>query len=182
MIDYQFYNGAAAATQIDVIFRTDANPTDLRFTIQEIKQRDNNTEDLLLQQTYKVGDVVTEANLIAFAIANSLNLVKQVQGGSVALTFPNQIQLATPGAPATVGGAGQVQFNWAAVTNAKRYVVDRATNVGFSTGVTLGIYDGPLLTFTNTGLAPGTYYFRVRAITPNYLDSATTAATSGVAS
>jgi hypothetical protein len=95
-------------------------------------------------------------------------------------------QLATPGSfTATQASSTQINLSWAAVTNATAYVVDRATNSGFTTGVTLAIYSGSGTSYNNTGLtASTTYYYRVRATASGYSDSAyatanaTTAASS----
>lgn len=75
---------------------------------------------------------------------------------------------------AVAAGASQIVVSWAAVTNRTRYQVDRATDSGFTTGVTLGVYTGTGLTFTDTGLASGTtYYYRIKAVgTYRYKDSA----------
>ena len=52
-------------------------------------------------------------------------------------------------------------LTWAAVAGAAGYVLERATNAGFTSGLT-SIYTGSLLTFSDTGLTPGTtYYYRV---------------------
>lgn len=54
-------------------------------------------------------------------------------------------------------------LTWAAVTGATGYVLYRATNAGFSAGLTT-VYTGSLLTFNDSGLTPGTtYYYRVKA-------------------
>lgn len=52
-------------------------------------------------------------------------------------------------------------LTWGTVTNATGYVVERATNVGFTTGLTT-VYTGSALTTPVTGLSAATqYYFRV---------------------
>ena len=61
-----------------------------------------------------------------------------------------------------------VTWTWAAVAGATGYVLERATNSAFSTGLTT-VYTGALLVYTNTGLTPGTtYYYRVHATKTNY--------------
>ncbi len=82
-------------------------------------------------------------------------------------------QLSTPtGFTATPASTSQINLAWSAVSNATSYVVDRATNSGFTTGLASGIYSGSGTSFNVTGLASATtYYFRVRAIAAGYVDS-----------
>jgi hypothetical protein len=83
-------------------------------------------------------------------------------------------QLATPTSfTATDVSDTQINLSWAAVTNATGYVVDRATNAGFTTGVTLAIYSSSGTSYNNTGLTATTqYFYRVRATAAGYTDSA----------
>lgn len=96
----------------------------------------------------------------------------------------NSSQLAAPGSfTATQAGSTQINLSWAAVTNATGYVVDRATNSGFTTGVTLGIYTGSGTSYNNTGLtASTTYYYRIRATAVGYSDSTYSTANATTAS
>lgn len=82
-------------------------------------------------------------------------------------------QLSTPTSfTATPTSTTQINLAWNAVASATGYVVDRATNSGFTTGVTLGIYNSSGTSYNNTGLtASTTYYYRVRAIAAGYTDS-----------
>jgi len=114
--------------------------------------------------------------LKTLATAVGLNLIAYPVGAAV--TTPVVVLSQTLAAPTLTaatgsGAAGTTHITWTAVTNAKNYVVDRATNVGFTTGVTLGVYNGPLLVFDDSALTPSTtYYYRVRAQGTNYTDSA----------
>lgn len=82
-------------------------------------------------------------------------------------------QLAQPGSfAATPASSSQINLSWGAVTNATGYVVDRATNSGFTTGVSLGIYSAGGTSYNDTGLsASTTYYYRIRATAAGYTDS-----------
>lgn len=82
-------------------------------------------------------------------------------------------QLSTPtNFTATPASTTQINLAWDAVANATSYVIDRATNSGFTTGLVSGIYSGSGTSFNVTGLtAATTYYFRVRAIAAGYVDS-----------
>lgn len=80
--------------------------------------------------------------------------------------------LSAPGSFAATNGDTQSVLTWAAVTNATNYLVDRATDAGFTTGYTTGIYSGSLLTFTDTGRTNGvTYYYRIKAQAAGFADS-----------
>lgn len=83
-------------------------------------------------------------------------------------------QLSTPsGFTASPASSTQINLSWSAVANATSYVIDRATNSGFTTGVTLAIYNSSGTSFNNTGLtASTTYYYRIRAVGSGYYDSA----------
>jgi hypothetical protein len=65
-------------------------------------------------------------------------------------------------------------IDWTAVDNADGYVLQRATNAGFTAGLAT-LYTGALLTFGDTGrTAATTYYYRVKATSSGayYGDSA----------
>lgn len=90
-------------------------------------------------------------------------------------TFTACTALADVGSFAAAGAtATTINVSWAAVTDRTRYQVDRATNSGFTTGVTLGVYTGTGTSFTDTGLTTGTtYYYRIKAVgTLRFSDSA----------
>lgn len=78
-------------------------------------------------------------------------------------------QLAAPGSfTASAVTATTMTLTWNAVTGASGYLVERATNAGFSTGLTT-VYTGTALTTPVTGLTTGTtYYFRVKATSTNF--------------
>ena len=64
--------------------------------------------------------------------------------------------------------ATTMTLTWAAVTGATGYVVERATNAGFSVGLTT-VYTGAALTSPVTGLTTATtYFFRVKATATNF--------------
>jgi hypothetical protein len=92
-------------------------------------------------------------------------------------------QLSAPGSFAAVPSGTTINLNWTSPANATGYVVDRATNSGFTTGVTLGVYTGSATNYSDTGLTASTaYYYRIRATAVGYTDStyATANATTGV--
>lgn len=79
-------------------------------------------------------------------------------------------KLATPGSLALTPDDTEIDLNWADVTNATSYTVERATDAGF-VNKTL-VYTGSTSAFNDTGLTNGTtYYYRVRALAADYQSS-----------
>ena len=76
---------------------------------------------------------------------------------------------APPSAPGTLsatGGLGQVALTWGAATDntgVVRYNVHRSTTAGFTPSAANRIAQPTGTTYTNTGLAPGVYYYKVTA-------------------
>ena len=122
----------------------------------------------------------TKAAMIALSQQLGYNLTCVVVGvpsGQAGPFVVNSIQLATPTLVAATGSgaSGTLALSWGAITNANAYILDRATNSGFTAGVTLGVYNGPLLVFNDSGLTAATvYYYRLRAHDTNavFTDSA----------
>lgn len=85
---------------------------------------------------------------------------------------PTLPTLAMPAGFAATPGSSEIALDWADVASATNYIVDRALDSGFTTGVALAVYSGATSAYTNTGLTPATpYYFRVRAQAAGFLDS-----------
>ncbi|WP_206641957.1 LamG-like jellyroll fold domain-containing protein [Nonomuraea polychroma] len=80
---------------------------------------------------------------------------------------PPDIQAPTaPGSLAAVGGAGNAQLTWSASTDnvgVEGYTVHRSTTPGFTPSGANQVGSSQTTTFTDAGLAAGTYYYRVRA-------------------
>ena len=71
-----------------------------------------------------------------------------------------------PTALTATAGAGQVALGWSASTDAggiERYNVHRATTAGFTPSVANRIAQPAGTSYTDTGLAAGTYYYKVIA-------------------
>lgn len=77
-------------------------------------------------------------------------------------------------------GDASVALSWSAVTNRTYYEVQRATDSGFTTGLTTLTSTLTGTSYTDTGLTNGTtYYYRVKALgTGRYSDSANWATTN----
>ena len=90
------------------------------------------------------------------------NMIEPVAPGSPLDTTP-------PGAPGTLtatGGPGQVSLAWGAATDdvgVTRYNVHRSASAGFTPSAANRIAQPAGTSYTNTGLAAGTYYYKVTA-------------------
>jgi hypothetical protein len=100
-------------------------------------------------------------------------------------TTPSASALAdVTGFTVTPAAGAQMNLSWSAVTNRTAYRIDRATDSGFTTGVSLDISPGLTSTsVTDTGRTAGTtYYYRIKAVgTVRYADSASYATGNGLA-
>ncbi|WP_433511797.1 LamG-like jellyroll fold domain-containing protein [Nonomuraea sp. CA-143628] len=71
-----------------------------------------------------------------------------------------------PGSLAATGGPGNAQLTWTASTDnvgVNGYTIHRSTTPGFTPSAANQVGSSPATTFTDGGLAAGTYYYRVRA-------------------
>lgn len=183
MVDFLFANSAGVTL---FSFRTDAPKLTQMdtFTILDITGATTDAEKALVQQAYKQGLSYTLAELKAFAVANSLNMVAFEQGGAYGTQGIQQMPLATVGTVTpTVDSATQITLDWTGITNAAGYIVERATNAGFTTGLTSTTIYGNTPTLVVTGLTTATaYYFRVTAVASiqafGYTNSAAASATA----
>lgn len=172
MTDYQFLSPDGT---VNVILRTDFIAGDVttgNLTVCEIIQVKPDTNHLFAnfqRKNYAVSDFAT------FAVAQGLQLTAIPIGGPQEPS-PTQIGSSALPAPAaltpTVISATEIDLVWSAVAGATNYILDRATNVGFTTGVSLAIFSGATLSFHNTGLTTATHYwYRVRAQKAGFTDS-----------
>lgn len=83
-----------------------------------------------------------------------------------------QTALSAPSNFIAVGiSTDQISISWDDVANATTYTLQRADNAGFTIGLT-SLYTGPLTNFDDVPLPFNTtYYYRVKASGPGYLDS-----------
>lgn len=115
-------------------------------------------------------------------------LLRQITGASVAAstfstdgTYNAITALAqVTGLTATRTTGANVDLSWGAVTNRTYYKIERATNSGFTTGLTTLSSTATATTYSDATVAAGTvYYYRVSALgTGRYSDGAVS---SGVA-
>ncbi|QFY11590.1 DNRLRE domain-containing protein [Nonomuraea phyllanthi] len=82
-------------------------------------------------------------------------------------TAPADTQAPTaPGSLTATGGPGSAQLTWTASTDnvgVDGYTIHRSTTPGFTPSAANQVGSSPTTTFTDAGLAAGTYYYRVRA-------------------
>jgi hypothetical protein len=95
-----------------------------------------------------------------------ISFAGNVAGGGGTLSTPSiSVSQASPGDP--------VVIDWADITNATGYQVQRATNSGFTTGLTtLGTPSSSTYTDSESLTDGQTYYYRVKATAPGFTDSA----------
>jgi predicted esterase len=92
-------------------------------------------------------------------------------------------QLLTPSLSRLGIGTTSLSVTWPSVASATGYILERATNAGFTTGLTIlysGLAAGVIrefqpgytLEYHDSGLTPGTtYYYRVKATASGFIDS-----------
>jgi hypothetical protein len=104
--------------------------------------------------------------------ADALNILSfYYDGTKIYLNIGNVDTLTAPTLVLTAGDT-EIDVDWTAITNADNYVIERATDSGFTTALT-EIYNGALLTYTDTGLTNGTtYYYRGKAQGSGLIESA----------
>ena len=89
-----------------------------------------------------------------------------------------------PGSLSATGGAGQVTLSWSASTDnvgVAKYSVHRSSTSGFTAAAGNKVGESTSTSFTNTGLAAGTYYYRVIALDAAGNDSASSGEASAAA-
>ena len=103
--------------------------------------------------------------------ASSLNILSFFYDGKKILLNIGNISVLIPPTLSLTPGDTEMVINWGAIPNATNYVIQRATDSGFTTGLT-EVYNGALLTDTDTGLTNGTtYYYRGKAQGKGYIES-----------
>lgn len=162
----------------NVVFRTDYIGPDFasgNFTICDILGINTDAEAALFASWQKIK--YTIGDLKVFAAANGLS-IKAIKIGAPGAAAGTELgdgpKLNIPATlTTTVVSATRIDVAWTAgVGNPSgvTYVLDRATNAGFTTGVALAIYSNTGLAFSNTGLTTAThYYYRLRATKTGYV-------------
>ena len=183
MVDYILTNN----NDVNVRLRADAPDLNAAyFTILDISGNKyttldkSDTEKSVVNLSFRKGSTIHKQDLIDLATNNNLTLIGKVDGGTTINPSDTVIvshTLGTPGSFAgTVNGATQITLNWTAVAGANGYVLERATNSGFTTGKTTLLDGSPasnVITKVDTGLTTATtYYYRIKAVGLNQTDSA----------
>lgn len=73
------------------------------------------------------------------------------------------VALAAPTNFTATQSGGNALLNWDDMSSADSYELQRALNSGFTSSL-ITVYIGATSGYTNTGLAGGTYYYRVRSL------------------
>lgn len=169
MTDFNFLSADGAT---NVTLRTDliaSVPTTENLTICEIYVKADPTNLFANFQKIKYG----VGELKQFAIDKFLKLTSTpISKPEAQSTVLNVEVLAAPtGFALTVNSATQITANWTKTPRATGYVLQRATNVGFTTGLTTFTL-GDVAVKVDTGLTTGThYYYRIKATAANATDS-----------
>lgn len=128
-------------------------------------------DDASLANYWNLNKYNIQDDLMTFADANNLTLTAIPIGG-VEVTANSVVTLVTATLPAPTGFTAtphvglEIILAWTKVPGATTYQIDRATNVGFTTGVTLDISNnaGGNTYTDNGGLAALTqYFYRIKA-------------------
>lgn len=182
------FTDPSGATNINVVVKTNIigflgsnTSTPRNGLVMDLRGLSSDTGNLFKTQSVSgarilKGREVQTSDLIAFASAHNLQLTAIEEGNQAnTLTIISQQTLDAPGSfTATVISATEIDLSWTATPGGGiTYTIDRATNVGFTTGVSLGIYSSTGLSFHNTGLTTAThYYYRIKATKTNFITSA----------
>jgi hypothetical protein len=85
---------------------------------------------------------------------------------NTSISSPDTVPPSAPGTLTATGGLGQVALSWGAATDnaaVARYNVHRSTTPGFTPSTANRISQPTGTSYTDTGLAAGTYYYKVTA-------------------
>jgi fibronectin type 3 domain-containing protein len=85
---------------------------------------------------------------------------------NTSVTSPDTTPPSAPGTLTATGGLGQIGLSWGAATDnvgVVKYDLYRSTTAGFTPSAGNRIAQPTGTTYTDQGLAPGTYYYRVQA-------------------
>lgn len=167
MTDFQFKN----STTVLFTLRTDAMAGRVdNFTILDLIGLTTDEELTMATNALRRGMTCKLSDLVTIATNNNL-VLKSIVSNTEAI--PAATVRYSPTLPKVgtvtraVDSATAVTLDWPDVTNATGYIIERATNVGFTTG--LVAFTSTDSTKQVTGLTTATqYWFRVRATGTDY--------------
>lgn len=147
------------------------------FTVMEVSNN-LSSETALASQVknylYQLPNkTLTIEALQTYCAANYLQMTALEMSVGDERPYVTEITLAAPrGLAGTVDSATKVTVGWTKSSGATGYIVERATNVSFTTGL-VAFTVGDVATYQVTGLTTATqYWFRVRATAPYATTSA----------
>lgn len=114
-----------------------------------------------------IGKIYTIGEMRTLATTNNLQISMSEESDL------NIVALAAPGSfAATVDSATEISLAWTASAGASGYILQRATNSGFTTGLVTTQLAASAVAKAVTGLTTAThYYFRIKAIGVGTTDS-----------
>jgi lysophospholipase L1-like esterase len=107
------------------------------------------------------------------SLINDYPTVKLASGQAPIIVTPpvTPTTLSTPSLNSSAASTTQVNLSWASVSNAQLYVLERANNSSFTTGL-VTLYTGANLSYNDTGLTASTsYFYRLKATASGYTTS-----------
>ncbi len=115
---------------------------------------------------------ITFSPTSAVTASETLTITHDASGSPSSVSLSGTgVDTTSPDAPsdlAATTGNNQVALSWTANTESDLayYIIYRSTTDGFtpSAADSIGKVDQPGVTFTNTGLSEGTYYFKIKAV------------------
>lgn len=174
MTDFQFLSPDGA---VDVTLRTDYIGAAAgilggeNVTVHDIIGLSTDTDHVFVN-LQKIKYAVSDFKSLAEANDMKLTAMPISKPGVENAVLQIKTLAAPTGFAATVVSASAINLAWTKSSKATGYIIERATNAGFTTGlVTTEVGDVAVLAVT--GLTAAThYYFRIKAIAPNATISA----------
>jgi lysophospholipase L1-like esterase len=120
-----------------------------------------------------VGDIAKAINQVGVRV-KAVSGVSNESGilyNATAFTVAPIPTLASPTISASTASTTQINLSWGAISNAQAYVLERASNSGFTAGL-VTLYTGSNLSLNDTGLSASTqYFYRLKATASGYTTS-----------